>query len=182
MVKAGCNLWRNWSDIQDNWGSLSSIIDHWGDYSDTLMNNAAPGHWNDPDMLLIGAPNSPITVDEAKTQFAIWSTVAAPLIMGNDLRKVDPDYEAILKASEVIAVNQDPLGQPGGRISDKGAQEIWARHLHDGAIAVVMYNKEGGGANNCTWDETDGKYPEASGGGAGNLYCGGYSSLDGAKQ
>jgi hypothetical protein len=26
----GCNLWRNYDDIQCNWGSLSDIIDHWG--------------------------------------------------------------------------------------------------------------------------------------------------------
>lgn len=55
MTAAGCNLWRNWADIQCSWGSLSGIIEHWGTYSDVLQKVARPGHWNDPDMLLIGA-------------------------------------------------------------------------------------------------------------------------------
>jgi hypothetical protein len=37
--QAGCNLWRNWDDIQCSWGSLSSIIDHWGDYTAPLQDS-----------------------------------------------------------------------------------------------------------------------------------------------
>jgi hypothetical protein len=33
---------------------LADIIDHWGDYGPVLQQWAAPGHFNDPDMLLIG--------------------------------------------------------------------------------------------------------------------------------
>ena len=77
MVAAGCNTWRNWADIQCSWGSLSSIIDHWGDYTATLQRVAGPTHWNDPDMLLIGAKGRDgkncLTVEEERTQMAIWS-------------------------------------------------------------------------------------------------------------
>ena len=45
---------RNWDDIQCSWDSLASIIDHWGDYGAVLQQWAGPGHFNDPDMLLIG--------------------------------------------------------------------------------------------------------------------------------
>ena len=54
-IADGCNLWRNWDDIDCNWNSLSSIIQHWGDYGATLVKFAGPGHVHDPDMLLIGA-------------------------------------------------------------------------------------------------------------------------------
>jgi hypothetical protein len=36
FIMDGCNLWRNWDDIQCDWGSLSSIIDHWGDWGSVL--------------------------------------------------------------------------------------------------------------------------------------------------
>ena len=47
-----------------------SIIDHFGNYSKYLQQFAAPGHWHDPDMLLIG--NDCINNDEARSQMAIW--------------------------------------------------------------------------------------------------------------
>lgn len=46
-----CNLWRNFDDIQDSWASVESIIDYYGDNQDIIAANAAPGHWNDPDMV-----------------------------------------------------------------------------------------------------------------------------------
>ena len=58
----------------------------------------------DPDMLLIG--NTCISDDEARTQMAIWSILAAPLIMGNDLRTVSASARAILVNPEAIAVDQ----------------------------------------------------------------------------
>lgn len=54
MIAAGCNLWRNWSDINNSWQSIVSIIDHWGDYGSALQAAAGPGHWNDMDMVLAG--------------------------------------------------------------------------------------------------------------------------------
>lgn len=54
MINAGCNLWRNWEDIQNSWESMISIIDHWGDYGTSLQKAGGPHHWNDMDMLLIG--------------------------------------------------------------------------------------------------------------------------------
>jgi len=172
MIDIGCNLWRNWDDIQCSWGSLVSIINYWGDWGPVIAPFAGPGHWNDPDMLLIG--NDCITDDEARTQMAIWSIVAAPLIMGNDLRNVTASQRAILQNKEAIAVDQDSLGKQGLRITPQGATEIWARNLSDGSVAVGLLNKEGNAPNttNCTeWNITTNGYLEACGGGAGNLYC-----------
>jgi len=175
FIMDGCNLWRNWDDIQCDWGSLGSIIDHWGDWGSVLAPFAGPGHWHDPDMLLIG--NGCITEDEERTQMAIWSIVAAPLIMGNDMRNVSDASKAILFNADAIAVDQDPLGQMGLRLdnSSSAPQQRWWRTLANGDVAVGLYNKGGApqppipGPPCTTWNHTFGGYFEACGGGAGNV-------------
>ena len=77
MIEAGCNSWRNWEDIQCDWAVLSRIIDHWAQYGSVMQPWAGPGHFHDPDMLLIG--NGCISLEEEQTQMAIWCIVAAPL-------------------------------------------------------------------------------------------------------
>lgn len=92
---------------------------------------AGPGHWHDPDMLVIG--NGCLTHAEEQTQMALWSIVAAPLIMGNDLRNVSAASKAILLNVHAIAIDQDPLGKMGYRLtSDDYTTQIWVRHLHNG--------------------------------------------------
>ncbi|KAF2355717.1 Glycoside hydrolase family 27 [Trinorchestia longiramus] len=122
-----CNLWRNFDDIQDSWDSVQRIIDYYGDNQDDIVPNAGPGHWNDPDMLIIG--NFGLSYEQSKSQMAMWAIFAAPLLMSVDLRTIKADYKAILLNTAVIAVNQDPLGIQGRRIyKDKGI-EIWARPI-----------------------------------------------------
>ncbi|XP_050673120.1 alpha-N-acetylgalactosaminidase isoform X1 [Leptidea sinapis] len=120
-----CNLWRNFDDIQDSWASVESIIDYYGNHQDTIVPNAGPGHWNDPDMLIIG--NFGLSYEQSKTQFAIWAILAAPLLMSVDLRTIRPEYKAILQNRKIIEVDQDPLGIQGRRIYKHRGIEIWSR-------------------------------------------------------
>ena len=76
----GGNLWRTTGDISDRWDSMERI----GFDQGKLAPYAAPGHWNDPDMLEIG--NGGMTETEYRTHMSLWSMLAAPLIAGNDLR------------------------------------------------------------------------------------------------
>ena len=55
-------------------------------------------------MLIIG--NYGLSFEQSKTQMALWSIMAAPLLMGNDLRNLAPEMKAVLLADEVIAVDQ----------------------------------------------------------------------------
>ena len=154
MINSGCNSWRNWDDIQNSWESVSSVIDHWGDYSTSLAAATGAGHFNDPDMILVGDDhwNFTMTPDQSRAQMSIWSIVAAPLIMSSDLRTVSDEYRAILLNKEVIAVDQDPLAIAGTRVTPKGDGEVWARPLIDGAVAVVLYNRLSPfGDEDCTW-------------------------------
>ncbi|XP_044581180.1 alpha-N-acetylgalactosaminidase [Cotesia glomerata] len=122
-----CNLWRNYNDIQDSWASLESIIDYYGDNQDDIISHAGPGHWNDPDMLIVG--NFGLSYEQSKTQMALWAILAAPLLMSVDLRTIRPEYKAILQNKKIIAVDQDPLGIQGRRIYKHKGIEIWARPI-----------------------------------------------------
>jgi alpha-galactosidase len=63
------------------------------------------------------------------------------LLAGNDLRQMSPETLAILTNREVIAVNQDKLGNQGTRFSKTGDQEIWTRQLSGGALAIAFFNR-----------------------------------------
>nr|XP_029729487.1 alpha-N-acetylgalactosaminidase-like [Aedes albopictus] len=143
-----CNLWRNYDDIQDSWASLESIIDYYGNNQDAIIPNAGPGHWNDPDMLIIG--NFGLSYEQSKTQMALWAIMAAPLMMSVDLRTIRPEFKAILQNKKIIAVDQDPLGIQGRRIYKHKGIEIWSRPItpiyqtfYSYAIAFVNRRTDG---------------------------------------
>jgi alpha-galactosidase len=133
--EVGGNLWRTTGDIRDAWDSMAGI----GFRQNELAPWAAPGHWNDPDMLEIG--NGGMSETEYRTHMSLWSILAAPLLAGNDLRDMKPAVRDILTNREVIAVDQDKLGKQGKRLSQSGEQEIWVRDLAGGARAVGLFNR-----------------------------------------
>ena len=135
--EVGGNAWRTTGDIRDTWDSMTKI----GFSQDELAAWAAPGHWNDPDMLEIG--NGGMTDDEYRTHMSLWSILAAPLLAGNDLRNMTPTILEILTNREVIAVNQDKDGKQGRRIAKSGDQEVWAKPLFGGAQAIGLFNRGG---------------------------------------
>jgi alpha-galactosidase len=131
----GGNLWRTTGDIRDTWDSMAGI----GFRQNELAQWAKPGHWNDPDMLEIG--NGGMSDSEYKTHMSLWAMLAAPLLAGNDLRNMTPETVAILTNREVIAIDQDKLGQQGKQAWKSGDQEIWTRPLSGGATAVAVFNR-----------------------------------------
>ncbi len=102
------NLWRTTGDISDNWGSMIGKAQ----FNRALPQWAGPGHWNDPDMLEVG--NGGMTATEYRTHFSLWAIMAAPLLIGSDLREVSDETFNILKNTDVIAVDQDHA-RPAGR-------------------------------------------------------------------
>ncbi|HTJ30263.1 MAG TPA: glycoside hydrolase family 27 protein [Acidobacteriaceae bacterium] len=130
-AEVGGNLWRTTDDISDSFRSMALI----GFSQAGLERYAGPGHWNDPDMLEIG--NGQMNADEYRTQMSLWAILAAPLLAGNDLSKMDATTQSILMNREVIAVDQDKLGVQGSRISPL---QIWIKPLADGSKAVALFN------------------------------------------
>ncbi len=106
---------------------------------------------------------------------AIWSIIASPLIMGNDLRNVSAASKAILLNPEAIAVSQDPLVQMGLRLGNSSSDptQVWWRLLADGSVAVALYNKAGGGSPTpCTsWNTTQNGYYDSLPAGSGGDDC-----------
>jgi alpha-galactosidase len=133
--KVSGNLWRTTFDIRDQWESMSQI----GFSQSHLAAAAAPGHWNDPDMLEVG--NGGMTAVEYRTHMSLWSILAAPLIAGNDLRSMTPEIRDILLNREVIAVDQDRLGKAGYQVSVKEQAEVWGKPLAGDAYAVGLFNR-----------------------------------------
>ncbi|MFL6415670.1 MAG: glycoside hydrolase family 27 protein, partial [Bryobacteraceae bacterium] len=134
-AQVGGNLWRTTGDIRDSWDSMSEI----GFNQAAMAEYAGPGHWNDPDMLEIG--NGGMTATEYKTHMSLWSILAAPLLAGNDLQHMSREILEILINKEVIAIDQDPAGKQGTRVSKSGDAEIWVKALADGSKAVGLFNR-----------------------------------------
>lgn len=135
-----CNLWRNYGDIQDSWSSVLSIADWFFENQDVLIPAGGPGRWNDPDMLIIG--DFGLSMDQSRSQMALWAIMAAPLFMSNDLRTINSGARSILQNKMVISINQDPLGIQGRRIvKEKSGIEVFWRPLSDNASALVFFSR-----------------------------------------
>ncbi len=139
------NCWRTTGDITDTWESMSST----GFSQDKWSPHAGPGHFNDADMLVVGkvgwGPDvgpSNLTPDEQYTHISLWCLLASPMLLGCDLTQLDEFTLNLLRNDEVLAVNQDALGQQGRRIAGDATYEIWAKDMHDGARAVGLFNRD----------------------------------------
>ena len=131
-IKQTCNIWRNYYDIFDSWESVTKIISFWkrtDPRNDVMIRAAGPGHFNDPDMLIVGNPG--LSLSEQQTQFSLWSIFAAPLYISADLRTISNDSKQILLNEEIIAINQDPLGRQGWCAEDNESKyiRVWVREL-----------------------------------------------------
>ncbi|KAG7220766.1 hypothetical protein INR49_032009 [Caranx melampygus] len=135
-----CNLWRNYYDIKDSWDSVLEIIDWFSENQDALIHVAGPGKWNDPDMLIIG--DFGLSMDQSRTQMALWAIMAAPLFMSNDLRSINNGARSILQNKMAISINQDPMGVQGRRIiKEPSGIEVFWRPLSSNASALVFFSR-----------------------------------------
>jgi alpha-galactosidase len=131
----GANMWRTTDDIDDSYGRMIAI----GFSQAGLSKYAAPGHWNDPDMLEIG--NGKMTSDEYKTHMSLWVILAAPLLAGNDLSKMTETDKSFLMNKDAIAIDQDSLGKQGDRLYESGDLDVWTKPLSGGRVAVGLFNR-----------------------------------------
>ncbi|XP_024519426.1 alpha-galactosidase [Selaginella moellendorffii] len=129
------NSWRTTGDIENKWESMISIADK----NNAWAEHAAPGGWNDPDMLEIG--NGGMSFQESRTHFSLWALMKAPLIIGCDVRNTVAQDLAILMNKEVIQINQDALGVQGRKVAGDGEQEVWGGPLSNGRFALLMLNR-----------------------------------------
>lgn len=130
------NMWRTTPDIKCFWPWMMLIYRH----NVKLHEYASEGHFNDPDSLEVG--NGKLTFDENQALFAIWCMMASPLILGNDLRKMNDQVLGIVSNKDLIAIDQDELFKQG-KLVKKGAVDVIAKPIVDGT-AVCFFNHRGG--------------------------------------
>lgn len=141
------HLWRTTGDIYNcfdceydhgtwsSWGVLQ-IIDQRN--NDTLRKYAGPDRWNDPDMMEVG---NGMSVSEDRAHFSMWCMLAAPLIAGNDLRKMNRETLDILTNREVIAIDQDSLGIQGFLYTKMDSVDVWVKPLKKNEVAICFLNR-----------------------------------------
>ena len=146
------NCWRTTGDIFDSWSipgqgyqfTISEIAfsqDRWAPF-------AGPGHWNDPDMLVVGYvgwgnphPTS-LTPDEQYSHISLWCLLSAPLLIGCDLERLDPFTLNLLGNDEVLALDQDALGKQAVRVATFGPVDVFMKELEDGSSALGFFNRD----------------------------------------
>jgi len=144
-AEVGGNCWRTTGDITDTWGSMAGI----GFAQDKCAPYASPGHWNDPDMLVVGKVgwgpslhDSKLTPNEQYTHMSLWCLLCSPLLIGCDLTQLDAFTLNLLTNDEVLEVNQDPLGRQARRVAGDGYLEVWAKKMEDGSTAAGLFNRD----------------------------------------
>lgn len=136
------NCWRTTGDITDNWESVKAT----GFTQDSLYSYAGPGHWNDPDMLIVGQigwgdPHpTRLTPEEQYAHISLWCLLSAPLLIGGDISRMDDFTLGLLTNDEVIALDQDPLGRQARRLINTGSFQVWMKELEDGSRAIGIFN------------------------------------------
>lgn len=132
------NTWRTTGDIGGSWGSMSRFGFQQGGHEPYVK----PGCWNDPDMMTVGYMGhySPLDDDEQYTEMSLWCLLAAPLLLGCDLTRIDEFTHNLLCNDEVLEVNQDPLGRMASCIATRGETKVYAKEMEDGSLAVGLFN------------------------------------------
>lgn len=132
------NLSRTSDDITPSWSRLLSNFDS----AARRELYGHPGSWNDPDMLYIGKGDFDAGhLVEARSHFALWAILNAPLMLGADLRTMPQPLMDIVGNADIIAVNQDPAGNQAVLAYDADDLEILVKPLASGQKAVAIFNR-----------------------------------------
>ena len=144
------NGWRTGGDVEcycgpggasyplTDWSHVSSRFNqvaNWAPYG-------GPGGFNDYDSIEVGnGGNDGLSLTERKTQMSLWALAASPFILGTDLTNLDPTDLALLKNTDVLAVDQD--GIDATRIANANGQQIFTKKEPNGDAIVGLFNTSG---------------------------------------
>lgn len=144
------NMYRTGPDIRDSWQGLYHCtfkLDKWGPYG-------GPGHWNDPDMMILGNVTTGtemhptrLTPNEQYSHISLFALLSSPLLIGCPIDQLDEFTLNLLNNDEVIAIDQDPLGSSARLILDEDGIQTWFKKMEDGAYAVGFFNTDNYGKN-----------------------------------
>lgn len=147
------NAWRTTGDIADAWAPptpewYQQSVTEISFNQDKWVPHGRPGHWNDPDMLVVGwvgwGPKlhpTNLTPAQQYSHISLWAMLAAPLLIGCDLERLDEFTLNLLTNDEVLAINQDALGHSAFRAATMGSVDVYRKQLEDGSIALGYFNR-----------------------------------------
>lgn len=150
MRMAGAHTYRSTGDIFDTFQSTYEIASS----QLPLLYASGPSCFNDMDMLTVGMygkgnvamvdPDDPTkglpTDREYETQFAIWAAFGVPLIIGGDIRNMNPFCKKLLQNRELIRINQDEENRAPYIIHQNAEDFSFLRHLEDGSMVIGFVN------------------------------------------
>lgn len=162
MVLSVCNWGK-----QDPWDWAPGMSTMWRTSNDIIFYGESPsmdrmlanfdsaqhpsaqsvGHYNDPDMLIVGMPG--FTAEQNRTHLSLWAISGAPLLAGNQLTEMSAETKDILTNREVIAIDQDSSGTQGTKVAeDQPGLQVYSKTLSGtGLRAVVLLNRTGSAAD-----------------------------------
>ncbi|OMP82837.1 putative alpha-galactosidase D [Diplodia seriata] len=132
------NSWRISNDIYNSWSSIwritNQVVPFW--------KHTGVGKYADMDMLIVGL--NALSLEEERFHFTMWAINKSPLIIGAPMSTtLTPQASLdILANEEVLAINQDALGQQARLVQRYTEEEydVWAGNLTDGRLVVAVAN------------------------------------------
>jgi len=135
------NSWRIDGDVHGTWTDISNRYKdspQWAPYEGRTANG---GGWGDMDSLLVGEANNYASTNERRTAVTLWSICCSPLILGQDLTKLNSGDIPLITNPEVIAVDQ------AGHVATPGKTSgVWRAKYPDGSYVVGIFNMGGSSA------------------------------------
>lgn len=171
LWRATSNGWRIENDIEcyacdkatdarrGNLTEWSKVVERFTDVVRWLP-FAGPGGWNDLDTLELGnGDHDGLTKDERQSMFALWTITCAPLYLGSDLTKMDPDDLTLITNTELIKIDQAgvvarPLDLQGLR-KKKQLQQVWMTKAPDSTVLTFFNLDETPATIKVSWQEID---------------------------
>ncbi|ORY39626.1 glycoside hydrolase [Rhizoclosmatium globosum] len=138
------NVWEFGADLGNSWRTTGDISDSWSSVFDIISKNlnlakyAAPGGFNDMDMLEVG--NGHMSDIEYRTHFSVWAALKSPLLLGHDITKMTQATMEIIGNKDVIAINQDPLGKSAFLRAVLENVFVWVGELTKGERVLLVVN------------------------------------------
>lgn len=154
-TEVGGTCWRATYDTRDGWNGKNGgigIVESMEGMKDLWPYNGV-NRFNDADMMCVGihgtgksssdlVQKAGMTQDEYRTQFALWCMWSSPLTLSFDLRKTITDDDiALMTNQELIAINQDRMGQAAEFVEADAKQcYLFFKDLENGDVAVSVTN------------------------------------------
>lgn len=153
-TETGATTWRCTYDTRDCWcgvdggiGVLQSI-----ERMKDLWAYSGPNRYNDADMMCVGlhgrgkssndlCKGRPGMTDvEYRSQFSLWCMWASPLTLSFDVTRISERDLDIILNRELIAVNQDRLGQQAELVEEGDGVQTYMKDLENGDVAIAVIN------------------------------------------